>query len=311
MLWYILPVLFLIILLFIIICIVICLYIKKYYQEKMSQVYQDLLQKLDRAAAGEIQPEIYDESLDAAVTTRLDRIVQIQGMDKERAEKERDAVKSLISDISHQVRTPLANIILYTELLKEKTTNKDSSHLLEKIQKQSGKLDFFIRELVKSSYTEQEIISVHPELIKATEIVNPACQAVENATLGKGIVIVKELTDSYCYADKRWSTEAVSNVLENAVKYSPPESVIMIKVIPYGYFTCIQVSDNGIGISEKEQGLVYERFYRSEDVRNQPGFGIGLYLVREILSKQSGYSRIKSEKGKGTTMQIFLPDHVI
>ena len=295
-------------------CAVICLGIKKKCQKKMENIYQDLLKKLDRAVSGKMEQEIYDESLDAAVTERLNRVIQIQKMDKGRAEKERDSVKSLISDISHQVRTPLSNIMLYTQLLNEKELDKDVSYLIGKIRKQSDKLDFFIKELVKSSYMEQEIINVSKEMIKVSEIVEMACQTVELAALKKEIIIkqeinVRENADYFCYADKKWTIEAVGNVLENAVKYSPPKSVVNIKVIPYDFFTCIQVEDNGIGICESEQGLVYERFYRSKDAKDQPGFGIGLYLVREILSKQGGYSKIKSKKGKGTTIQIFLSNH--
>ena len=109
-----------------------------------------------------------------------------------------------------------------------------------------------------------------------------------------------------CYADKKWTTEAIANVLDNAVKYSPIKSVIEISVICYEVFVCIRIKDDGIGIREEEQGLVFRRFYRSDDVKEQDGYGIGLYLVREVLAKQGGYARIRSEHGKGTVMQLYL-----
>ena len=77
-------------------------------------------------------------------------------------------------------------------------------------------------------------------------------------------------------------------------------------MVPYESFVCIQVQDQGCGIKEEEQGMIFERFYRSESVSNEPGFGIGLYLVREVLSKQGGYVKIKSKIGKGTTVQLYL-----
>ena len=163
-----------------------------------------------------------------------------------------------------------------------------------------------MKELVRSSYAEQEMISINPRIISVEEILNTSCQIVELAALKKKINIVKEQTDALCYADKKWTTEALGNVLDNAIKYSPQNSKIQVEVIRYESFVCIQVRDQGIGIKEEELGMVFERFYRSKSVSSEPGFGIGLYLVREVLSKQGGYVKIKSKIGKGSTVQLFF-----
>lgn len=287
-------------------CVVVCVLLKQYYQNRMEAVYQVMLQKLDKAIGGEVQDTVYDESMEAAVVERLNRVVQISGMNQGKAEQERDIIKSLISDISHQVRTPVTNIMLYAGLLQEQDLDSDSMRLADKIQKQSDKLDFFMKELVKSSYAEQEMISIHPEKTNVEEILNTACQMVELAAIKKKINIVLEEMGTFCFADKKWTTEALGNVLDNAVKYSPENSKVTVGVIPYESFVCIQIKDQGIGIREEEQGMVFERFYRSKDVSGEPGFGIGLYLAREVLSKQGGYVKIKSEIGKGTTVQLYL-----
>ena len=196
--------------------------------------------------------------------------------------------------------------------------------LLQKIQKQTDKLDFFVKELVKSTYTEREIISLHPEMTDAGEILAQACQMVELAAMKKGITICcetvpvmndrqvsgEEKSDgdsaALCYADKKWTVEALANVLDNAVKYSPEESEIAVSIRAGEAFVCIAVRDNGIGIREEEQGRIFERFYRAEEVSGEPGFGIGLYLVREVLSRQGGYARVQSVPGEGTTMYLYL-----
>ena len=297
---------FLLISILLAVCTTIFLFYRHHLKKNIESVYQNLLQRLDMAIGGKIQQTVYDESMDAAVTERLNRVVQISGMNQEKAEKERDTIKSLISDISHQVRTPLTNIMLYVGLLQEQNLDQDTKNLVEKIEKQSEKLDFFMKELVKSSYTEQEMINIHPEMVRVEEIMNTSCQIVELASLKKKIDIVQEETDAWCYADKKWTIEALGNVLDNAVKYSPENSMIQVNVVPYESFICIQVKDQGIGMKEEEQGMVFERFYRSKTVSNEPGFGIGLYLVREVLSKQGGYVKIKSEIGKGTAVQLYL-----
>ena len=288
------------------VCAIVCTLLCHHIQKKMEVTYQNLLQRLDRSIGGEIQDTAYDESMDTAVMERLNRIVQISGMNQGKAEKERDIIKSLISDISHQVRTPLTNIMLYVGLLKEQDLDSDTELLVDKIGKQSEKLEFFMKELVKSSYAEQEMISIYPKIMSVEEILHTSCQIVELAALKQKINIVQEETDVLCYADKKWTTEALGNVLDNAIKYSPENSQIKVKVVPYESFVCIQVQDQGCGIKEEEQGMIFERFYRSESVSNEPGFGIGLYLVREVLSKQGGYVKIKSKIGKGTTVQLYL-----
>lgn len=119
------------------VCAIVCTLLCHHIQKKMEVTYQNLLQRLDRSIGGEIQDTAYDESMDTAVMERLNRIVQISGMNQGKAEKERDIIKSLISDISHQVRTPLTNIMLYVGLLKEQDLDSDTELLVDKIGKQS------------------------------------------------------------------------------------------------------------------------------------------------------------------------------
>ena len=301
--------------------------IRRYYRKRMQAATQMLLERLDRAIGGEMQEEIFDESVDAAVTERLNRLLELTNMHQEQAETERDTIKSIISNITHQIRTPVTNIMLYTGLLQEIVAalgqdggvTENISHLLLKLQKQADKLDFFMKELVKSTYTEQEMISLHPEMTDVQEIVAAACQTVELSAMKKGIVIAvqsagdvqqhgkEETADGIlCYADRKWTVEALANVLDNAVKYSPSGSRIDVRLRTRESFLCVEVGDRGCGIREEEQGRIFERFYRAEEVSAEPGFGIGLYLVREVLSRQGGYARVKSAPGEGTTMYLYL-----
>ena len=301
--------------------------IRRYYRKRMQAATQMLLERLDRAIGGEMQEEIFDESVDAAVTERLNRLLELTNMHQEQAETERDTIKSIISNITHQIRTPVTNIMLYTGLLQEIVAalgqdggvTENISHLLLKLQKQADKLDFFMKELVKSTYTEQEMISLHPEMTDVQEIVAAACQTVELSAMKKGIVIAvqsagdvqqhgkEETADGIlCYADRKWMVEALANVLDNAVKYSPSGSRIDVRLRTGESFLCVEIEDRGCGIREEEQGRIFERFYRAKEVSTEPGFGIGLYLVREVLSRQGGYARVKSAPGEGTTMYLYL-----
>ena len=269
-----------------------------------------LLQRLDDALEGGEGAYAYDESMDSAIADRLNKLLRSSSMGKERAYQDRDRIKSLISDISHQIRTPLSNIMLYTGLLQEKKLDGQSRMLADQIQGQAEKLDFFMKELIRSSYMETDMIVVSPRTAPVGELVDRACQAVEAEALKKGILIRQPETDRIiCKFDMKWTLEAVRNILENALKYSPEGSEVEIEIAPNEAFTCISIQDEGIGIREEEQGLVFERFYRSRDVKKEPGMGIGLYLAREIISRQGGYIEARSEYAKGTCFCIYLPNY--
>lgn len=290
----------------IILNIMILVFVIRWYRNKILSQYHSFLNKADEILSGKQMDMIYDESLDSAISERLNRIVEISRMQKEVAEQERDIIKSLLSNISHQIRTPLANITLYAGLLEDELSESSSFRLADKIEKNAEKLEFFINELLKSSYAEQEIISVNPKIIELDETIKKSCQSVELEAIKKSIHIRSECSNYKIFADPKWTEEVFANIIENAIKYSPNGATVTIRSILYESFVCVQIIDNGIGIPEQEQGKVFQRFYRGTNVTDKQGFGIGLYLAREVLSKQQGYMKIKSKLNKGTTVELFL-----
>jgi signal transduction histidine kinase len=285
--------------------------IHRHYQLVQNELDQ-LLQGLDAALGGSKMEYESNESICSAIAERVNKLTQSFGMHKNQAIAERDIVKSLIADISHQVRTPLTNILLYTELLREQRLEKNLDQLTEKIQIQSEKLNFYMKELLQSSYTHSDMIIVNPEKNSVTKLLACACQAVELAALKKEIIIHcenDETVNLQCSFDLKWTLEAMTNILDNAIKYSPMASNITISVSPNEAFTCIHIQDQGIGICEKEQGLIFQKFYRSAKVKEAPGFGIGLFLAREILSRQGGYIKVTSPNKNGSIFSVYLPNY--
>jgi len=278
----------------------------RWYKNKMLSQYNSFLNKADEILSGKRIDIVYDESLNSAISERLNRIVEISSMQKEVAEQERDIIKSLLSNISHQIRTPLANITLYAGLLKYELSESSSFRLADKIEKNAEKLEFFMKELLKSPYAEQEIISVNPKIIELDKIIKKCCQSVELDAMKKNIRICPESNNYKVFADPKWTEEVFTNIIENAIKYSSNNTEVTIKPILYESFVCVQIIDNGIGIPEQEQGKIFQRFYRGTNVTDKQGFGIGLYLAREVLRKQQGYMKIKSKLNKGTIVEVFL-----
>lgn len=286
--------------------IIVLYFIIRWYRNKLLIQYQNFLNKTDEILGGKKIDLSYDESLDSAISERLDRIMKISQIQKETAEEERDIIKSLITNISHQIRTPLANITLYTGLLKEQISDLESIRLADKVESNAGKLNFFMKELLKSTYAEQEIISVSPNIIDLDAVLRRSCQSVELEAMKKKIPLISEYHACKVYADSKWTEEVFTNILENAIKYSHNGAAVTIQSVLYESFVCVRIMDNGIGIPEEEQGKIFQRFYRGTNVTDKQGFGIGLYLVREVLRKQQGYIKVKSKLNKGTTVEVFL-----
>ncbi len=174
------------------------------------------------------------------------------------------------------------------------------------ITKQSEKLDFLIQSLAKLSRMETGMISVHP----AKQCIQPVLDALKQQfglkAAEKNIRFTVEDSSETAVFDCKWTIEAAANLTENAIKYTPQEGAVRIRVIPYALFVRIDISDSGIGIAQSEQAAVFGRFYRSAKVCQTQGLGIGLYLAREIIRAQKGYIKVSSEIGNGSTFSIFL-----
>ena len=95
--------------------------------------------------------------------------------------------------------------------------------------------------------------------------------------------------------------------MDNAIKYSPAGSCIRLRINAFSLYACIEVEDEGIGISEEERAQVFGRFYRGREVQQEKGIGIGLYLTRENLEKENGYIKVQSKKGQGSVFSLYLP----
>ena len=185
----------------------------RWYKNKMLSQYNSFLNKADEILSGKRIDIVYDESLNSAISERLNRIVEISSMQKEVAEQERDIIKSLLSNISHQIRTPLANITLYAGLLKDELSESSSFRLADKIEKNAEKLEFFMKELLKSPYAEQEIISVNPKIIELDKIIKKCCQSVELDAMKKNIRICPESNNYKVFADPKWTEEVFANII--------------------------------------------------------------------------------------------------
>lgn len=271
--------------------------------------WERLNQMLDEGIRGEFEESKYDESELSKVESKWKRFLQDSAMAKQNLETEKSNIKGLISDISHQTKTPMANIKLYSELLSEQLEEDGmEAELLGQIQAQAQKLEFLIQALTKLSRLETNILEVVPVKSQVKPLLESAVEEIRKKAEKKEIQIKIEMDfEAEAVFDRKWTEEALYNLLDNAVKYSPAGSEVLISTKLYEMWCVIAVSDRGRGISEEEIPKIFGRFYRAKEVQQEEGVGIGLYLVREILQKEGGFIKVNSEVGKGSTFLCYLP----
>lgn len=272
-------------------------------------------QMLDEAIAGTFKESDYDESKLSKVESKWKQFLGASVLSRDNVEKEKNRVKELVSDISHQTKTPMANIRLYTELLKEKleagilTENdrQESLKMLAEIDRQAEKLGFLIQSLTKMSRLESNIVEVKPKRQSILELLDTVTSDILPKAGQKDVEIVNTYTGSgTAYYDMKWTKEALGNIVDNAVKYSPSGSRVILSVTEYELYAAISVKDFGAGIRETDTARIFQRFYRAEDVHEEDGVGIGLYLAREIARRENGYIKVKSKVGKGAEFILYL-----
>ncbi len=222
--------------------------------------------------------------------------------------EEKDRIKALIADISHQTKTPIANILIYTELLKEQELTDEARQNVELLETQTQKLNFLIASLVKLSRLETGIIALHPRENYVAGLLEEVYRQFHHKADEKGLYLRVEtqgMQETTAVFDEKWTREALGNVIDNAVKNTKTGGVTVL-IKPYEMFVGIEVADTGIGISEEEQAKIFGRFYRTVEVSGEEGVGIGLYLTRQILQMEGGYIKVVSEAGKGTKFTLYL-----
>ncbi len=229
---------------------------------------------------------------------------------------EKEQIQSQISDISHQTVAPVSNILLYTQLLEEWIAAEGNSsgeimEWLSAIQNQTRELDFLIESLVKLSRLEGGIINVGGKKQGVQALLSLIEKRFASRAAEKQMSFRVGQTEEMAVFDMNWTVEALANVVDNAIKYSPFGGKVSIQVEAYSFFVRINVKDNGPGIAEAEQANVFTRFYRSPSTKEKPGLGLGLYLAREILAAQNGYMKLTSKLGEGSTFSLFLPKEEI
>ncbi len=279
------------------------------FGKRLSIFTSELCQAIDQMISGDPVRAADSEILFARISYRLSRLYDIMQENRRKASEERQELQMLVSDVSHQVKTPVSNLKMVTDtLLSRSVAEEEQREFLKGIRNQTDKLEFLFQALVKTSRLEIGAIRLEKKDAPLIDTLAMACSGIVYAAEKKNISVTVDCPEDLCLShDSKWTAEAVFNLLDNAVKYTPAGGAIRISVEQWEMYVKLNVSDTGKGISESNQAAIFRRFYREEEVHEQQGVGIGLYLTREIVTRQGGYVKVTSEPGQGSEFSIMLP----
>lgn len=289
------------------VALLLALAVVAYDRWRTACTMRRLDEMLTAAMNGRFSEQNFDESRLSALESRLARYLTASALSERNVREQKDQISALISDISHQTKTPVANLQLYAQLLSEQPLTPQGKDCSAAISAQAEKLQRLIEVLVKTSRLETGILALHPQPDEITPVVERAAAQYAPKAAEKGFILTLGPHSGSAVFDPKWTEEAVCNLLDNAVKYTLAGGVITVEVKNYELFSAIQVSDTGPGIPEGEQAKIFGRFYRAPGAYQAEGVGIGLYLTRQIVEKQGGYVKVESAPGKGSTFSLYIP----
>ncbi len=275
------------------------------YRRRTVKIIRSLDKMIDKAINGTFTEENIDESMLSSVEAKLAGYLSASELSEKNVAAEKERIKELISDISHQTKTPIANILLYTDLLKEQELNEQARTCVEETAVQAEKLSFLIITLVKLSRLETGVFMMSPTKGGLMPMLEKIYRQYLPKAKEKGLRLTLEPTEAQAVFDEKWCSEAIGNIADNAIKYTD-SGFVTISVKEYEMFCSVVISDSGQGIAEEEQGRIFTRFYRSPSVSQKDGIGVGLYLAREIVNGCGGYIKVSSVINKGTTFSVYF-----
>lgn len=300
---------------------VVVLHEKRRHKKEMEEQSKKAADGIARIREGDYRQDLMDwyeeEESEDRILDELDSLGSYVEMMEAQAQKEKQETKTLVTDISHQLKTPVAALNSCFEVLKNEDLTKDERREFEgRLEEQLKSLGQLVEALVNISRMETGMIELKLAKGRIFDVILEAVNRVWVKAQKKEIEIEMEAEDSLenlvLPLDSKWLCEALINLLDNAVKYSPAGTTVTIRAAKMASFLRIEIQDQGIGIARENYHKVFQRFYRGEEkeVQKEEGSGVGLYLARKIIEGHHGTISLdgrKMKKEKGSVFVVQIP----
>jgi len=296
-------------------CIAALFLINLLFRYRKEKQLEEMVVYLMRLQDGLQLPEITkcNEGQIGILQSEIYKLVVLLQEQSNAATKEKNYLAGMLSDISHQIKTPITAITLMADLLmKPDLPAKERLEFAAKIDKQVSKITWLIRNLLTLSQLEADVLKLKKEQVLVSELMEKACQPLELLAEVKGVAMItdfnqkerKAASDELCIiCDGAWTAEAVSNVVKNCIEHTSEGGEVRISVTQHNFAVNIIISDNGCGIAKEDLPYIFERFYKGKH-SSKDSVGIGLALAKQIILRQNGVISADSEEGKGTKFLI-------
>lgn len=258
------------------------------------------LTKCNEGQIGILQSEIY-------------KLVVLLQEQSSTASKEKIYLAEMLSDISHQIKTPLTAITLMSDVLKDPELPKEKqAEFVAKIDRQVNKITWLIRNLLTLSQLEADMLKLKREQVEVSRLIEKACHSLELLAEVKGVAILRDFAERenmVLACDEAWTVEALSNIIKNCIEHTAKGGTVQITAVQHNFATDIVIRDNGSGIAKEDLPHVFERFYKGKH-GSKDSVGIGLAMARQIILRQNGVISVESTEGEGTVFRIKIYSEV-
>lgn len=270
---------------------------------KLDQKLDQLSETMSKAAHGHLPDKAYDEGIFASLEHQFYLLFSRLEDQKQQNINEKEKMSELITELSHQIKTPVSSIKLFNELLIE----ENDSEMLQKMKSEVNRLEWLSKVLLDISKLETGLIQYTPKTVAIQTIMTEVINNLYSKASSNNIEIIGDFKSNFeVEVDEKWTVEAFINIIDNAIKYSKPNSKIEVSTVSNSITNRVIIKDTGIGIPKKDIPYIYNRFYKGENTRTEEGTGIGLYLASEIFSMSNTSIKVKSELNQGTTFEIIF-----
>ena len=291
-----------IVFIFLLILIIILNYFRKLYKD-----IKDMTEYVYNSSEGR-QFDMKNRNQEGQIGLLKTELLKMTNILKEKAEllqKEKVFLNDTMSDISHQLRTPMTSLMILNDLMYDDLPNEVKIDFLDKIKHQLNRMDWLIKSMLKLSKVDAKVIDFKKEKINIKELIHKATAPTLIPMEMKNQNLIIEGDDNSSYiGDMSWSVEALVNIIKNCVEHTKENGQIYISYEENPIYSKITIKDSGEGIDKKDLPNIFKRFYRGKSSSKTESVGIGLAMAKSIINSQNGDISVSSERNKGTTFNI-------
>lgn len=285
-----------------VITIVYFLYLVRFYV-KLQEVSKYIKDILCNRSVNSFKD--YDEGIFSILKNDISKVAIELVRSKENLERDKKYLEETLSDISHQLKTPLTSMYMINDILdNSKLEDVEKHDFLERNRKQLERIEWLVTSLLKLSKLESGTIKLKKETVLVKKLVEDSFAPLRIPYELKGQDFKIEVNDNCkILCDYNWTREAIINILKNAHEHTPEGGMVVVTIDSNPIFTSIAIKDNGRGISEVDIRHVFERFYRGNS-GSKESVGIGLNMAKNVIERENGVIEVDSKEKGGTTFTI-------